>query len=160
MTLVVKNLPANAGNARNTGLIPGLGRSPGEGHGNPLQCSCLENSMEGGAWRATVHGVTSLCDMFPQFKRLISISSRTIQLEQMFSVTNFLTESVFFFSRIILLCIALLCNAICYCYRWVIFSFFQHFEWFHPNVFLAPFSNEKLTVNCIVYMLTVLSHCV
>ena len=54
---MVKNLPANVGNASNTGSIPGWGRSPGEGHGNPLQYSCLENSMERGAWQATVHGV-------------------------------------------------------------------------------------------------------
>ena len=40
------------------GLMPGSGRSPGEGNGNPFQCSCLENSMDGGAWQATVHGVT------------------------------------------------------------------------------------------------------
>ena len=40
------------------GLVPGLGRSPGEGNGNPLQYSCLENSMDGGAWQAIVHGVT------------------------------------------------------------------------------------------------------
>ena len=40
------------------GYIPGLGRSPGEGHGNPLQYSCLENPMDRGSWRATVHGVT------------------------------------------------------------------------------------------------------
>ena len=52
---VVKNLPANA---RDAGLIPGSGRSPGEGNGNPFQYSCLENSMDRGAWRATVHGVT------------------------------------------------------------------------------------------------------
>ena len=51
---VVKNLPANA---EDLGLIPELGRFPGEGHGNPLQYSCLENSMDRGAWRATVHGV-------------------------------------------------------------------------------------------------------
>ena len=51
---VVKNLPAMAGD---TGLIPGLGRSPGEGNGNPLQYSCLENPMGRGAWRATVHRV-------------------------------------------------------------------------------------------------------
>ena len=51
---VVKNLPANAGDA---GLIPGLGRCPGGANGNPLQCSCLENPMDGGAWWATVHGV-------------------------------------------------------------------------------------------------------
>ena len=42
------------------GLIPGLGRSPGEGNGNPLQCSCLENSMDREAWRATVHGVAKV----------------------------------------------------------------------------------------------------
>ena len=51
---VVKNPPANAGD---TGLIPGSGRSPGEGNGNPLQYSCLENLMAGGAWWATVLGV-------------------------------------------------------------------------------------------------------
>ena len=50
----VKNPPANAGDA---GLIPGLGRSPGGGNGNSLQCSCLGNPMDRGAWRATVHGI-------------------------------------------------------------------------------------------------------
>ena len=54
---VVKNLPAYAGDARDTGLIPGVGRSSGEGHGIPLQYSCLENFMDRGAWRATVHRV-------------------------------------------------------------------------------------------------------
>ena len=54
---MVKNPPANAGDTRDTGLIPGSGRSPGEGNGAPLQYSCLENPMDGGAWRATVHGV-------------------------------------------------------------------------------------------------------
>ena len=58
MALVVKNPPANAGDIRDAGLIPGLGRSPGEGNGNQLQHSYLENSMDRGAWWATVHGVT------------------------------------------------------------------------------------------------------
>ena len=58
MAQVVKILPANAGNARDTGLIPGSGRFPGEGNGNPLQYSCLENSMERRAWLSTVHEVT------------------------------------------------------------------------------------------------------
>ena len=52
---MVKNLPANA---RDTGLILGLERSPGEENGNPLKYSCLENSRDRGAWQATVHGVT------------------------------------------------------------------------------------------------------
>ena len=51
---VVKNLPANAGDA---GLIPGSGRSPGEGNGNPLQCSCLGNLMDRGTWHAIVHRI-------------------------------------------------------------------------------------------------------
>ena len=51
----VKNLPANAGD---TGSIPGLGRSPGGEHDNPLQSSCLENPMDRGSWQATVHGVS------------------------------------------------------------------------------------------------------
>ena len=55
--LEVKNLPVSAGDQRGTGLIPGLERSPGVGNGNPLQYSCLENSMDRGAWRARVHGV-------------------------------------------------------------------------------------------------------
>ena len=54
---VVKNPPANAGNAKDTGLIPGSGRSPGEGNGNPLQYSCLENLTDRGTWWATVHEV-------------------------------------------------------------------------------------------------------
>ena len=55
--LVVKNQPASAGNLRDTGSIPGSGRFPGGGHGNPLQYSCLENPMDGGDWRVTVHRV-------------------------------------------------------------------------------------------------------
>ena len=55
---VVKKLPVNAGDLRDMNLIPGSGRSPGEGHGNPLQYSCLENLMDRGAWGVTVHGVT------------------------------------------------------------------------------------------------------
>ena len=54
VALVVKNPPANAGDLRDAGLIPGWGRSPGGGHGNPLWYSCLENPMDGGAWRVTV----------------------------------------------------------------------------------------------------------
>ena len=50
IALVVKNLPANAGDIRNAGLIPGLGKSPGGGNGNPLQYSCLENLIDKGAW--------------------------------------------------------------------------------------------------------------
>ena len=53
---MVKNLPANAGDARDMGLIPGSGRSPGTGNGNPLQYSCLGNPMDREIWQATVHG--------------------------------------------------------------------------------------------------------
>ena len=58
VALVVKNPPANAGDIRELGSIPGLGRFLGGGYGNSLQCSCLENLMDREAWQATVHGVT------------------------------------------------------------------------------------------------------
>ena len=58
VALMVKNMSANAGDIRDMGSIPGLGRSPGGGHGNPLKYSYLGNPMDRGAWRATVHRIT------------------------------------------------------------------------------------------------------
>ena len=58
VALVVKNPPADAGDLRDAGLIPGSGQSTGGGHGNPLQYSCLESTMDRGAWRATVYSIT------------------------------------------------------------------------------------------------------
>ena len=55
---VVKNPPTNAGDTEEAGLMPGWGRSPGKGNGNPLQYPCLENPVDGGAWYAIVHEVT------------------------------------------------------------------------------------------------------
>ena len=63
MVLVVKKPPANAEDVRDVGSIPGLGRSPGKGNGNPLQYSCLENPMNKGAWWATVHGLAQELDV-------------------------------------------------------------------------------------------------
>ena len=74
VALVVKNLPANAGDITDVGSIPGSGRSLEGGHGNPLRHSCLENPMDRGAWRATVHGVTK---NQTQLKRL---STHTLHL--------------------------------------------------------------------------------
>ena len=67
VALEVKNLPANAGDIRDVGLIPGSGRSPGGWHGHPLQYSCLEDPLDRGAWQATVHRVTQI---WTQLKRL------------------------------------------------------------------------------------------
>ena len=58
LALVIKSLPVNARDIRDTSLIPALGRSPGGGSGNPMQYSCLENPLDRGAWWATVHRVT------------------------------------------------------------------------------------------------------
>ena len=69
---VVKNPPANAGGSSDMGSIPGLGRSPGEGNGNPLHYSCLENSMDGGAWWATVHRVTNSRTRLSDFTYLLT----------------------------------------------------------------------------------------
>ena len=62
MVLVVKNLPTSTGDIRDMGLIPGSGRSPGGGYGDPLHYSCLETPMDRGAWRATVQMVTKSQD--------------------------------------------------------------------------------------------------
>ena len=69
---VVKNPPANAGDAGNVGLIPESGRSPGVGNGNPLQYSCLENPRDGGAWWATIYGVAQ---SWTRLKRLSSLAA-------------------------------------------------------------------------------------
>ena len=73
---VVKNQPANAGDTGDTGSIPGWGRFPGRGNGNPLQYSCLENSMDRGAWWAEVHGVANSwpwlsMSIHPSYLRLV-----------------------------------------------------------------------------------------
>ena len=76
---VVQNLPANAGDAD---LIPGLGRSPGEGNGNPLQYSCLENSMDRGAWWTTVHGVTKESDTTERLKSICIYMKTSLSSER------------------------------------------------------------------------------
>ena len=63
---MIKNLPADAGDIRDTGSILGLGRSSGGGHGNPLQYSCLENPKDKGVWWVTVHGITKVSDRTSQ----------------------------------------------------------------------------------------------
>ena len=75
VALVVKNLPAHTGYVRDAGLIPGWGKSPGEGNDNPLQYSCLKNPMDRGAWWATVHRVAK---SQTQLKRLsMHVSAHT-----------------------------------------------------------------------------------
>ena len=66
VALVVKNPPANAGDVRDMGLIPGSGRPPGEGNDNPFQYSCLENSVDRGAWWAAIHGIAKESDTTEQ----------------------------------------------------------------------------------------------
>ena len=77
---MVKNPPANAGDIRDTGLIPGSGRSPGRGHSNPLQYSCLEKSMNKGTW-VTTQGVTKELDMTEGTKHM-SFSSASVSKTQ------------------------------------------------------------------------------
>ena len=78
VVLVVKNLPANAADVRDKGSIPGLGRSPGEGNGYPLQYCCLENPMDRGAWRATVYRVAQ---SHMQLKRLSTHTCHRLRLK-------------------------------------------------------------------------------
>ena len=66
MVLATKNLPASAGDIRDESSIPGSGRCPREGNGNPLQHSCLENPMDRGAWRATIQGLMTKSQTQPK----------------------------------------------------------------------------------------------
>ena len=78
VALMVKNLPVSGGDIRDVGLIPVSGRSPGGGHGNPLQYSCLENPMERGAWWAIVHRVTK---RWTQLKQLSTYVHRPLRIQ-------------------------------------------------------------------------------
>ena len=88
VALVVKNLPANTGDVRDVGLIPGSGRSLGGGQGNPLQYSWLENPMDRGAWQTTVHGVAK---SQTQLKRLSThmVSLQTVNVHLWSDLTIF-----------------------------------------------------------------------
>ena len=93
---MVKNSPANEGDAGDTGLIPARRRSPGEGHGNPLQYSCLENPMDRGAWWATVHAVaksqTHWSDLLHNKKHVYFIIKSKQDLGHEFCSSPFLVE--------------------------------------------------------------------
>jgi len=79
VVLLIKNLPAKVGDIRDTqGSIPGLRRTPGGGHGNPLQYSCLENPMDRRAWQATVHRVAK--SWTPQKQICTHAQTRTLRL--------------------------------------------------------------------------------
>ena len=78
MVLVVKNLPANAGEVRDTSSVPGLGKSPRGGNGNPFQYSCLENPLDRGVWCVAVHGVTKSWTWLSNYSRKTSASALLI----------------------------------------------------------------------------------
>ena len=77
---MVKIPLANAGDIRDTGSIPGSGRSPGGGHGNLLQYSCLQNPKDRGAWQATVHGVTKSWTRLKRFSTEHSVATRKLKV--------------------------------------------------------------------------------
>ena len=86
----VKNPFASAGGTRYAGLIPGWGRFPGEGHGQPLQCSCLENPMDRGARRATVPGVTKSRTRLSEHTQSHSTENKTLGMTKMNVTVDFL----------------------------------------------------------------------
>ena len=95
VALVVKNLIANAGDIRDVGSIPGLGSFPAEGNSNPLQYSCLENPMDRGAWRTTVHRVAKsqtqlkwLTSHAPTHKRILGLALHTEDSETVNAFKN------------------------------------------------------------------------
>ena len=78
---MAKNPPASAGDEGDVGSIPGLGRSPGEGNGDSLQYSCLENPMGGGVWQATVHGVTKSQTQLSDFTFPLPLQDKSSRTE-------------------------------------------------------------------------------
>ena len=85
---MVKNLPANAGDTRDVGSIPGLGRSPGGENNNPLQNSCLENSMDRGAWQTTVDGVAKSWTQLSTHTQQLAPISNAVFLSHSTSLGN------------------------------------------------------------------------
>ena len=115
MAPVLKNLPTNVRDIRDLSLIPGSGRSPGGGHGSPLQYSCLENPIDRGAWQATVQSWTQLSDLAPMHASTTTV--KTLKLHHkdpscdsfMTTLTSLLpllrrtlkTASLFYISKIL-----------------------------------------------------------
>ena len=83
---MVRNLPANARDIRDMDWIPGLGRTPGGGHGNPVQFSCLENPMDRGAWQATVHRITKSWTQLKRLSTLPAGDSAQLQVKVRFTL--------------------------------------------------------------------------
>ena len=112
MALVVMNVPANSGNVRIASFIPGLGGSPGGGHSNPLQYSCLENPMDRGEWGATVQRVTK---SWTQLKWL----SRHAQLTYIIVSVQVCSKLISFIYSCMCVCVC-----VCVCVYTIIFLFF------------------------------------
>ena len=93
---MVKNLPANAGDVRDEGLIPGLGRSPGGGNGNPLH-SCLGNPTDRGAWWATVHRVVQSQIRLKQLSMQAHIQGGKTKIFCLSNISGGLVKTLFFF---------------------------------------------------------------
>ena len=93
VALVLKNPPANAGNIRDAGLIPGLSRSPEGGCGDPLQYSCLENPMARGAWWAMVHRVARVGHDWSNLTLICALYSLKPKMEKVYTVSKNKTRS-------------------------------------------------------------------
>ena len=89
---MVKNPPASAGDVRDTGLISGSGRSPGGGHGSPLQYSCLDSPMDRGAWWATVHSVAKSQTRLKQLSTHARTLTFNIKSKKATSINNFINK--------------------------------------------------------------------
>ena len=88
MVLVVKNLPVSAGDARDAGLIPGLGRSPGGGNGSPLQYPCLKNPTDREAWQATAYKVTKSTTLHLSMSMMSSLGVNTKNVTLLFLIIS------------------------------------------------------------------------
>ena len=118
---VVKNPPASAGDTGDAGSIPGWGRSPGEGNGNPLQYSCLRNPMDRGVWRATVHGVTKESGTTEQLSACTYTHTHTHTHSLSLSLSIVAKQSEYFLSWFLYRNAYLLQNLLCKWFRSLMF---------------------------------------
>ena len=112
MALVVKNLPANAGDIRDTGSIPGSGRPPEGGHGNSIQYFCLENPMDRGPWQAMVHRVAKSQTQLKQFCTQFSTEVDKITCRYCSGLHSEFTHALIVEHVIKYLCNSLLCDIV------------------------------------------------
>ena len=156
---VVKNLPANAGDSGDAGLIPGLGRSPGGGNGSLLQYSSQENPMDRGAWQATVHGVTKNWTWLSNRARVHTHThthTHTSEYRGLFLKLSFVNLDVVFLDvrsliyevYILYISLSIYCRSIIYILHYMPIFYCCIHRYYQGNIFL---NYSRLVIYCVTF---------